>query len=48
MWSLGMPYLEDVPYMDMVEKLLNGCVKKVCNQMISHLFVFYKPVAMQV
>jgi hypothetical protein len=34
--------------MDMVEKLLNGCVKKVCNQMISHLFVFYKPVAMQV
>jgi len=48
MWSLGIPYLEDVLCMGMVEKLLNRCVKKVCNQMISHLFVFCKPVAMQV
>jgi hypothetical protein len=32
MWSLGVPYFEDVPCMDMVRKLLNilnRCVKKV-------------------
>jgi hypothetical protein len=31
-WSLGMPYLEDVPCMGMVRKLLNnliGCGEKV-------------------
>ncbi len=40
MWSLGMPYLEDVPCMDMVGKLLNilnGCVEKVYSQMTSLL-----------
>ncbi len=37
MWSLGIPYLEDVPCMGTVRKLLNilnGCVKKVYSQMI--------------
>ncbi len=50
MWSLGMPDLEDVPWMGMVMKLLNilnRCVK-VYNQMISLLFVFCQLVAMQV
>jgi hypothetical protein len=50
MWSLGMPYLEDVPCMAMVMKLLNilnRCVK-VYSQMISLLFVFCQLVAMQV
>jgi hypothetical protein len=35
-----MPYLEDVPCMDMVGKLLNilnGCVEKVYSQMTSLL-----------
>jgi hypothetical protein len=39
MWSLEMPFLEDVPCMGMVRKLfniLNGCVK-VYTQMISLL-----------
>jgi len=34
-WSLGMSYLEDVPCMDMVRKLLNilnRCVKQVYNE----------------
>jgi len=51
MWSLGLPYLEDVPCMGMVGKdlnILNRCVKKVHNQMISILFVFCQLVAMQV
>jgi hypothetical protein len=42
MWSLGMPYLGDVPYMGIVKKfltILNRCVKKVYYQMIS-LFVY--------
>ncbi len=50
MWSLGVPYLEDVPCMGMVGKLwniLNRCVK-VYSQMISLLFVFYQLVTMQV
>jgi hypothetical protein len=49
MWSLEMPFLEDVPCMGMVRKLfniLNGCVK-VYTQMISLLF-FCQLVAMQV
>jgi pentatricopeptide repeat protein len=49
MWSLGMPYLEDVPCMAMVMKLLNilnRCVKKVYSQMISLLFVFWSFLAM--
>jgi hypothetical protein len=51
MWSLGMPYLEDVPCMGMVGKLrniLNRCVKKVYSQVISLLFVFCQLVTMQV
>ncbi len=51
MWSLGLPYLEDVPSMGMVRKFLNflnRCVEKVYNQMISLLFVFCQLVAMQV
>ncbi len=43
MWSLGLPYLEDVPSMGTVRKFLkflNRCVKKVYNQMRSLLFVF--------
>jgi pentatricopeptide repeat protein len=50
MWSLGMPYLEEMPCMGMGRKLLkilSGCVK-VYNQMISLLFVFRQLVAMQV
>jgi hypothetical protein len=50
-WSLGPPYLEDVPCMGMVSKLLNIlniCVKKVYTQMIPLLFVFCQLVAMQV
>jgi hypothetical protein len=49
MWSLEMPFLEDVPCTGMVRKLfniLNGCVK-VYTQMISLLF-FCQLVAMQV
>jgi hypothetical protein len=49
-WSLGMPYLEDVPCMGMVRKLLNilnRCVKKVYSQMIALLFVFCQLVSMQ-
>ncbi|KAH8960556.1 hypothetical protein BDL97_05G001100 [Sphagnum fallax] len=37
MWSLGRPYLEDVPCMGMVRKLLNilnGCAKKEAENMI--------------
>jgi hypothetical protein len=48
MWSLGMPYLEDVS--GMVRKLLNilnRCVKVYC-QMISLLFVFCQLIVMQV
>ncbi len=51
MWWLGMPYWEDVLCMGMLGKLLNilnRCVKKVYTQMISLLFVFGQPVAMQV
>jgi hypothetical protein len=51
MWSLGMPYLEDVPCMGMVRKLLNiliECMKKVCSQVISLLFIFCQLVAVQV
>jgi len=51
MWSLRMPYLEDMPYMGTVGKLfniLNRCVKKVYSQMISLLFVFCQLVVMQV
>jgi hypothetical protein len=51
MWSLGLPYLGDVPCMGMVRKLLNTLnrsVKKVYSQMISLLFVFCQLVAMQV
>jgi len=51
MWSLGMLYLEDVPCTGTVGKLLNvlnQCVKKLYNQMISLLFVFCQLVAMQV
>jgi hypothetical protein len=51
MWSLGVPYFEDVPCMGIVRKLLNilnRCVKKVYSQMISLSFVFCQLVAMQV
>jgi pentatricopeptide repeat protein len=51
LWYLGVPYLEDVPCMGMVRKLvniLNRCVKKVYSQMILLLFVFCQLVAMQV
>jgi pentatricopeptide repeat protein len=50
MWSLGMPYLDDVPCMGMVGKLLNilNRCAKVYSQMISLLFVFCQLVAMQV
>jgi len=48
-WSLRMPYLEDVPCISMLKKLLNilnRCVKKMYSQMISTLFVFCQLVAM--
>jgi hypothetical protein len=48
MWSLRMPYLEDMPCVGMVRKflkILNRCVKKVYNYMISLLFVFCQLVA---
>ncbi len=51
MWSLGMPYLEDVSCMGMLRKLLNiliECMKKVCSQVISLLFIFCQLLAMQV
>jgi hypothetical protein len=50
-WSLDTPYLEDVPCMGMVRKLLNIlniCVKKVYSQLIPLLFIFSQLVAMQV
>jgi hypothetical protein len=46
-----MPYLEDVPCMDMVGKLLNilnRFVEKVYSQMTSLLFVFSELVVLQV
>jgi hypothetical protein len=51
MWSFGMPYLEDVPCMGMVRKLLtfpNKCVKKAYNEMIALLSVFCQFVGIQV
>ncbi len=51
LWSLGLPYLEDVSCTGMVRKLLtilNVCVKKLYSQMILLLFVFCQLVAMQV
>jgi hypothetical protein len=51
MWFLGMPYLEDVPCMGRVRKLLSiliKSVKRVYSQIISLLFVFCKLIAMQV
>jgi hypothetical protein len=50
LWWLGLPYLEDVPSMGRVRKLLNilnRCVKKVYCPMISLLFVFCELAAMQ-
>ncbi len=51
-WSLGPPYLEDLPCMGMVRRrllnILNICAKKMYNQMIPLLFVFCQLVAMQV
>jgi pentatricopeptide repeat protein len=51
MWPLGMPYLEDVPSMGMLRKLLNirnRQVEKVYSQIEKLLFAFYQLVAMQV
>ncbi len=51
MWSLAMPYLEDVPCRGMIRRflnILNRCVKKVYSKIISLLFVFCQLVAMQV
>jgi hypothetical protein len=47
LWSLGMPYWEDVPGMGMIRKLLNilnRCVT-VYSQMMSLLLVFCQLVA---
>ncbi len=48
MWSLGMPYLEDMVMVMKLLNILNECVQKVYIQVISLLFVFCQFVAMHV